>query len=175
VLACGAKESARLVEALAPAWARQAAAFEYEPIVTAWLRAEGARLPAPIVSLRADPERPAQYAFDLGQLGHAPGLLALVVSGARDWVARGLPEAGEAMRRQAQHDFGLAPWSAALEVVQVMAEKRATFLCTPGLQRPGAAIAPGLVAAGDHVEGPYPATLEGAVRSGLAAARSFPG
>jgi monoamine oxidase len=32
-------------------------------------------------------------------------------------------------------------------------------------------IVPGLVAAGDHVDGPYPATLEGAVRSGLAAAR----
>jgi monoamine oxidase len=32
-------------------------------------------------------------------------------------------------------------------------------------------IAPGLHAAGDHVDGPYPATLEGAVRSGLAAAR----
>lgn len=28
------------------------------------------------------------------------------------------------------------------------------------------------MAAGDHVEGPYPATLEGAVRSGVAAARA---
>jgi predicted NAD/FAD-dependent oxidoreductase len=28
-------------------------------------------------------------------------------------------------------------------------------------------IAPGLRACGDYVEGPYPATLEGAVRSGL--------
>jgi monoamine oxidase len=31
-------------------------------------------------------------------------------------------------------------------------------------------IAPGLVAAGDYVEGPYPATLEGAVRAGEVAA-----
>jgi monoamine oxidase len=31
-------------------------------------------------------------------------------------------------------------------------------------------VAPGLLAAGDHVQGPYPATLEGAVRSGTAAA-----
>jgi hydroxysqualene dehydroxylase len=46
-------------------------------------------------------------------------------------------------------------------------EIRATFACTPGLQRPEAAIAPGLWAAGDYVAGPYPATLEGAVRSGL--------
>jgi len=27
-------------------------------------------------------------------------------------------------------------------------------------------VAPGLVAAGDYIAGPYPATLEGAVRSG---------
>jgi hypothetical protein len=33
-------------------------------------------------------------------------------------------------------------------------------------------IAPGLFAAGDFIEGPYPATLEGAVRSGVAAART---
>jgi hypothetical protein len=29
-------------------------------------------------------------------------------------------------------------------------------------------VAPGLLACGDYVEGPYPATLEGAVRSGWA-------
>nr|MBP7665902.1 FAD-dependent oxidoreductase [Burkholderiaceae bacterium] len=49
-------------------------------------------------------------------------------------------------------------------------ERRATFACTPALVRPPMQIAPGLLAAGDHVQGPYPATLEGAVRSGIAAA-----
>jgi len=44
-------------------------------------------------------------------------------------------------------------------------ERRATFACSVGLRRPPAAIAPHLWAAGDYVEGPYPATLEGAVRS----------
>ena len=52
---------------------------------------------------------------------------------------------------------------------RVLTEKRATFACTPGLVRPAQRIAPGLVAAADYCEGPYPATLEGAVRSGLAA------
>jgi hypothetical protein len=52
-------------------------------------------------------------------------------------------------------------------------EKRATFACTPGLQRPALAIAPGLWACGDYVEGPYPATLEGAVRSAIAVARQI--
>ncbi|RYY66495.1 MAG: desaturase, partial [Comamonadaceae bacterium] len=50
-------------------------------------------------------------------------------------------------------------------VVQTVVEKRATFACTPGLQRPPTYIAAGLAACGDYVQGPYPATLEGAVRS----------
>jgi predicted NAD/FAD-dependent oxidoreductase len=57
-----------------------------------------------------------------------------------------------------------------LALVQTIIEKRATFACTPNLQRPGAQINPGLLACGDYIAGPYPATLEGAVRSGLQAA-----
>jgi len=60
-----------------------------------------------------------------------------------------------------------------LKLVQTVVEKRATFACTPGLARPPSAIAPGLQACGDYVEGPYPATLEGAVLSGLAVARAL--
>ena len=52
-----------------------------------------------------------------------------------------------------------------LQPVQTVVEKRATFACTPALVRPPQTIAPGLFACGDYVEGPYPATLEGAVRS----------
>ena len=57
-------------------------------------------------------------------------------------------------------------------MLHVATEKRATFQCTPPLQRPSAAVAPGLWAAGDYVHGPYPATLEGAVRSGRQAAQA---
>jgi predicted NAD/FAD-dependent oxidoreductase len=63
--------------------------------------------------------------------------------------------------------LGLNP----LEPVQTIVEKRATFACTPDLQRPAHEVAAGLLACGDYIAGPYPATLEGAVRSGLAAAR----
>jgi hydroxysqualene dehydroxylase len=52
-----------------------------------------------------------------------------------------------------------------LHPIQTIIEKRATFACTPGLQRPSNQIAPGLLVCGDYVAGPYPATLEGAVRS----------
>ena len=57
-----------------------------------------------------------------------------------------------------------------------MIERRATFACTPGLVRPGLRPLPHhttLAVCGDYVDGPYPATLEGAVRSGLAAARAL--
>ena len=55
--------------------------------------------------------------------------------------------------------------------IQTIAEKRATFACTPGLARPANVTAvDGLWLAGDYTRGPYPATIEGAVRSGQAAA-----
>jgi len=54
---------------------------------------------------------------------------------------------------------------------QVIRERRATFSCRPHLPRPAAQTPiPGLWLAGDYVCADYPATLEGAVRSGVAAA-----
>ncbi len=166
VLACSAAEAARLAAAIEPAWAQRAAALGYEPIVTVYLHAPGARLPAPMNALVEGPDAPAQFAFDHGALGATPGLFAFVVSGARAWVELGLDATAEAVMRQCTRDFPPGTWPEPPRLVRVMAEKRATFRCTPALDRPPARIAPGLVAAGDYVEGPYPATLEGAVRSG---------
>ncbi|MFN6996374.1 MAG: phytoene dehydrogenase, partial [Aquincola tertiaricarbonis] len=94
---------------------------------------------------------------------------AFVISGARDWAALGLEATAEATLLQAQAAFAPGTWPVVPTVLRTLAERRATFLCTPGLDRPPAAVAPGLWAAGDYVEGPYPATLEGAVRAGQAA------
>ncbi len=168
LLSCSAHEAARLAQPIAAGWAQTAAAFTYEPIVTVYLQSPGARLPSPMVALHAGPDAPAQFAFDLGALdasGARKGLFAFVASGAKAWVEAGLDATAQATLRQAQSAFGSMTW----RVLRTIAERRATFLCKPGLMRPPTHIAPALAAAGDYIDGPYPATLEGAVRSALAA------
>jgi predicted NAD/FAD-dependent oxidoreductase len=169
LLACPPWEAARLVAAsgvAANTWLQQAQALQFESIATIYATASTnahspthqARLAQPMLSLRGGP---AQFAFDRGQLGGPPGLLALVAS-----ASQGSKQALEdAAIAQGRAQLGLPD----LQAVQTVVEKRATFACTPGLQRPSQHIAPGLAACGDYVDGPYPATLEGAVRSGTGA------
>ena len=145
------------------AWAVEAAALDFTAITTVYAWAAGARLPAPMLALRNSAQAPAQFVFDRGQLNPADagaqGVLAFVIS-----ASHGERDALEsAVLRQASEQLGLAT----LQPIQTVVDKRATFACTPSLHRPAQAIAPGLWAAGDYVAGPYPATLEGAVRSGL--------
>ena len=173
LLACSASEAARLCTEVAPDWARQAAALRYEPIVTVYLHCAGARLALPMLALHTNARAPAQFVFDLGALNGPDGLFAFVISGASEWVAKGLQPTAAITRAQALAAFAPGHWPGEVSVVHVAAEKRATFRCIAGLSRPPAAIAPGLWAAGDYVDGPYPATLEGAVRSGRNAARAL--
>lgn len=171
VLACPAAEAARLTADIGPDWATAAAGLRYEPIATVLVDTGGARLAQPMMALQADEQqRPAQFVFDLGALGGPAGRLAFVISGAAPWVARGRDAIAEAVIAQARRAWPDAPWVQTMRLRQLWIEKRATFRCTPALRRPGGRITAGLWAAGDHVAGPYPATLEGAVRSGLAAA-----
>jgi hypothetical protein len=109
------------------------------------------------------PEAPAQFVFDRGQLARKirpckacwPSSSA---QGDRDTLE-------QAVLRQAREQLG----AGGLQPILTVVEKRATFACMPGLRRPGAQLAPGLQAAGDFLEGPYPATLEAAVRAGVTA------
>ncbi len=159
LLACPPWEAARLVAGsgvAAAAWLQQAQGLQFESIATVYARSN-TRLAQPMLSLRGGP---AQFVFDRGQLGGPPGMLAFVAS-ASQGDRQALEDAALA---QGRTQLGLQH----LHAVQTVVEKRATFACTPGLQRPAPHIAPGLVACGDYVDGPYPATLEGAVRSGAA-------
>ena len=170
VVATSAEEAARLTAPVDRDWARTPARLTYEPIVTVYLQARGTRLPSPMLLLRSNErDRPAQFVFDLGQLGGPAGLLAFVISGAAKWVEAGRDATQAAVFAQARAELRL-PAAVDLRALRLVAVKRATFRCTPGLDRPAGRIAPGLYAAGDYVSGPYPATLEGAVRSGVAAA-----
>jgi squalene-associated FAD-dependent desaturase len=168
VLATTSVEAARLTRDVAPDWSQLASALRFEPIVTVYLHGEGTRMREPMLALPSDEhDAPAQFVFDRGRLGGHDGVLAFVVSGAAAWVARGMPATVLATQRQAAQLPDCS--AAALEELRCFTEKRATFRCTPGLRRPSVSIAPGLCAAADYVAGPYPATLEGAVRSAMEA------
>ncbi len=173
VIATPPAEASRLAAALQPAWAQAASGLRYEPIVTVYAHSKGTRLAEAMLLLKSDEtQRPAQFVFDLGQLGGPEGLLAFVISGAAPWVAQGAEATTQATLAQARAALGTGLKSE-LRLVKHLTEKRATFRCTPALQRPSSRIAPGLFAAGDYVDGPYPASLEGAVRSGLEAAKKI--
>lgn len=172
VLACPPTEAARLVTGsgvAADEWLTAAQALRFEAITTVYARAQGARLPQPMLALPSSAVEPAQFVFDRGQLGGPAGLLAFVISAS---VGDSATLTAQVLA-QARRQLGAIWGGSALHGVQTIVEKRATFACTAALLRPGAAIAPGLLACGDYVDGPYPATLEGAVRSGLAAARGL--
>lgn len=167
--AWGARAPGKGPDAMAE-WARTSSALSFTAITTVYAWAPGVRLAAPMLALRPMPGAlgaSAQFVFDRGQLrpddASAQGVLAFVVSaseGERGWLQ-------QRVLQQGQQQLGLPT----LQPIQTVTEKRATFACTPGLNRPQQVITGGLWAAGDHVQGPYPATLEAAVRSGLAAAR----
>lgn len=151
-------------------WTQITGALQFEAITTVYAWGAGAHLADPMLTLRSHAgdanttPAPAQFVFDRGQLGGPQGLLAFVVSASTG--ERATLQAQVLI--QAQQQLGLN-----LQAVQTIVEKRATFACTPGLQRPPQCIAPGLIACGDYVAGPYPATLEGAVRSAIAALKTF--
>ncbi len=175
VLATPVAETRRL---LAPfAVDTGAMAPQYEPITTCYLQyAPAVVLPLPFYALLDAPALAhwGQFVFDRGQLDAAQaGLLAVVISASAQAVALDHGTLGAAVALQLAAAFG-EPALAAPFRVKVISEKRATFSCTPGLVRATRASGvDGLVLAGDHVAGDYPATLEAAVRSGVDAARAI--
>jgi squalene-associated FAD-dependent desaturase len=169
VLAVGPHQIDALLErhaALAPL-RLAVAAFAYEPIYTCYLQyPREIGMPQPMTGFDGGD---IQWIFDRGRLSAMPGLLAAVIS------ARGVHQnlsqeaLADAIHRELRAFLPGLPaplWS------RVIAEKRATFSCRPGLARPPNRTAVDrLYLAGDYTAGDYPATLESAVRSGVLAAR----
>lgn len=148
------------------------AGYAYEPIGTAYLGyPPQLALPFPMLGMNGGrPGKLGQWVFDRGPPGGAAGVMGFVLSAGGAWDERDNEELaaalhaelGEMLRRKLPQP----QW------YRVIRERRATFSCRPGLPRPPAKTPlPGLWLAGDYVCADYPATLEGAVRSGVAAAR----
>lgn len=154
--------------------AELASQFEYQPIYTVYLQyPESTRLEMPMLGLaNQNPEQPlySQWVFDRGYLCSQPGLLAVVISAQGPHQQLAQQELAQCVEQELSAAFPHLPsplWH------KVIAEKRATFACKVDTQRPlQRTSVPGLYLAGDYtsdgiIANLYPATIEGAVRSGL--------
>jgi squalene-associated FAD-dependent desaturase len=171
ICAASPANTARLLRTtpmLAPI-ADQIDAIPMQPIYTVYLQyPPHVTLPHPMLGF----ERCfAQWLFDRGQIAGQHGLIAVVIS------AEGLhqelthEELARKVIRELHEQLGIPDvplWH------KVIAEKRATFSCEVNLQRPTHTTPlTNLLLAGDFTAGDYPATLEGAVMSGIRAANAI--
>ena len=140
--------------------------YSFQPIVTIYLQyASNATIYTPMIGLT---NTLSQWVFDRGLLSKQPGLMAVVISaqGAHQKLTHNALALKVAQELHAAFPYLNKPlWH------KVIAEKRATFSCTPNLYRPTQTTAyANLFLAGDYTYADYPATIEGAVRSGFACA-----
>ena len=146
--------------------AEQTDSYDYQPIYTIYLQyASDITLPKAMLGLIGGV---SQWVFDRGVLCGQSGLMAVIISAqgkhqqyTQDTLAL----------RVAQELRDAFPHLAKPLWHKVIAEKRATFSCNVNLPRPAHVTPyPNLYLAGDYTYADYPATIEGAVRSGINAA-----
>jgi uncharacterized protein with NAD-binding domain and iron-sulfur cluster len=140
--------------------------LRYQPIYSVYLQfTRAVRLPAIMLGLGGV----AQWVFDRESLSGQTGLLGAVISAEGPHQHMPQDALAETVRRELEDELGPLP---PLAWHRVIAEKRATFECSVGLVRPSTRTPlADLHLAGDYTESDYPATLEAAVRSGIAAAK----
>jgi hydroxysqualene dehydroxylase len=160
IIAVGPHQLKALLPELAPD-------YSYQPIYTCYLQyPESVKLPFPMLGLASGL---VQWVFDRGALTGEKGLLAAVISAQGDHQQMTQDELAETCHRELSTEnlVNAKPiW------MRVIAEKRATITCAPGVARPAAETGiPGVFLAGDYTDAEYPPTLEAAVRSGVRAAR----
>ena len=143
----------------------QISTFTWQPILTLWLRfATPPLFPFPMLGLGGGH---APWAFERNDL--SPGLVAIVVSAEGPHLTRPAENLLDDYLSLLAAELGALP---ALLDWKFLIEKRATFACVPHMTRPDMATpVPDLYLAGDYTAGDYPATIEGAVRSGVKCAR----
>lgn len=141
--------------------------LEQQPIYTVYLQYPApVQLPHPMIGLH---RRFSQWLFDKGSIAGQHGLIAAVISAEGMHQELSHDELAQKVIAELHEEFGITTTPLWFKVI---AEKRATFCCSPDLQRPAQQTEVGnLFLAGDYTAGDYPATLEGAVLSGSLCAR----
>lgn len=154
--------------------AQNLAQLGHEPICTVYVQyPPHVHLEIPMIGLL---DTTSQWVFDRGLYGQA-GLMAVVISGPGEHMGFSNDALSTHVVEELAHAFPAwpSPVHGAANAV-IIREKRATFSCRTGINalRP-AAIMPvrGTWLAGDYTNTGYPATLEGAVRSGIQCAHAL--
>ncbi|MDR0234454.1 MAG: hydroxysqualene dehydroxylase HpnE [Zoogloeaceae bacterium] len=166
ILAVAPQHLPALLRELPPAMTDEATPFplppaDFSPIATLYFHyPETVRLPFPLMALTGGI---GQWLVDRGN-----GLIAAVLSGMSGWEQL----SRETLARRLHPEIGQIIGARPLPAFSFFIEKRATFAALPNFVRcPQRTPWQGLFLAGDHCWADYPATLEGAVRSGREAAR----
>ncbi|MDF0605308.1 hydroxysqualene dehydroxylase HpnE [Neisseriaceae bacterium TC5R-5] len=148
---------------------RLLAAYRYYPIATVYLQfAQSPRLPAVMCGRR---DGAADWLFDRAALTDEQGLIAAVFSAPAE---DSLGDRQALVQRALADVQALDPSVGPLLNSQLIVERRATFASLVDLPRPVlSGSLPGVFLAGDWLCPAYPATLEGAVRSGVSAATAL--
>ena len=143
--------------------------FHYQPIVTVYLQySEDVKLTQPMIGLSSTV---SQWAFDRGAFCNQAGLISVVISAEGEHMEKN----DDTLTQQVHKEISiLFPQQVTLLNSFVIREKRATFSCDVNVNdiRPtNSTNIKGLYLAGDYTNTYYPATLEGAVRSGITASK----
>ncbi len=143
--------------------AHSLSAFNDEPIITLYYQFDASvKLDFPMLGTLGGY---AEWVFDR-RIVQQPGLLAVVISASGPHTRLGRNELAAAVLAELRQLLGNLPEP---EDILVLKESRATFSCRVGIEakRPGNRTAiNGLWLAADYTQTGFPATLEGAVRSG---------
>ncbi|HYH65605.1 MAG TPA: hydroxysqualene dehydroxylase HpnE [Urbifossiella sp.] len=146
--------------------------------------------PSPITSVHLWYDRPpldlphavlvdclGQWVFSRGEVSRGEHYLQVVVSAARPLKGLGRDEIQRRIAEELAHVFPTVRRATLLRA-KVVTEHTATFSAVPGVDRfrpPQATPVPNLALAGDWTDTGWPATMEGAVRSGYLAAEAILG
>ena len=149
--------------------AQQIEVIPFQPIYTVYLQyPPTVRLPHPMLGFDGCI---SQWLFDRGQIAAQQGLIAVVISAKGIHQELSQDQLAQKVIQELHEQLGIDEiplWH------KVIAEKRATFSCEVNLSRPDfQSPVKHLLLAGDFTEGDYPATLEGAIMSGLRCAHEI--